>query len=126
MSDPLQQARDGQHSHRQRVLILSNADMLVEGIKRSLADEPGVIISVAAPEDEIMMLEELNHHRPDVIILDAAAQISSPGRMLVLLKDYAQIRLVRVSSKDSLVKVYDNKKFVLKQLSDFVASVVSR
>jgi len=96
------------------------------GIKSILLKEVGVKVHVATPVNEANLLQIINECQPDAIVLDAASHIIIPSRLLFLLEDYSQIRLVRISSEDALIEVYDKKKFILKQFFDFITAVVNR
>ena len=115
----------GQHTPDQQILIVSNVGLLMIGIKNILLQKSGVEVHITTPSDEANLLQTINQCQPDVIILDESAQIITAERLLSLLPDYFPIRLVCVRLEDAQVKVYDRKKFVLEQPSEFISTVIN-
>lgn len=112
--------------HMRRALLVSDSELLVTGVTTLFENNADLEISVAMPEDESALLKEIRRNRPHVIILDEATKIVSPLRLLSRLTDFTHVRLVRVSSRDGLLNVYDRKNSLLNQLSDFISAVTKR
>ncbi len=104
----------------QRVLIVENGLLLGAGIKNLLSREADLDLVGLTPSNEAELIKNIKLFKPEVVILDEATYLTNAIRLLALLKNYPELRLVVVNTNNNLMYVYDKQKRLVSQATDLV------
>ncbi|RME49382.1 MAG: DNA-binding response regulator [Chloroflexi bacterium] len=105
------------------VLVVNTGSLLAAGVERVLSRETDLHVVTIAPKCEAAVIEEVRLLQPDVIVLDEGAGIIDVTKLLVLLEEYSDLRVVTLRVSDTWVGVYDKHKTLLTQIADLVAII---
>lgn len=110
--------------HSQRVLVIENESLLGAGVERLLAVEESLDVFGISPKNGIVLIQEIERFRPDVIVLDMDTELASSAELLTCLSDFPQIRIIALRLDGSLMSVYEKEDIAIAQTSDFVAAIL--
>lgn len=107
---------------QRRVLIISDHTLFAEGV-RSLVEETDdlEVVDIVSGSGDVLVAE-VERCRPDVIILDDAAD-TRIGFFSQLVDVAPGVRIILTSLEDSTVEVYDGRKVVAGKGQDLVDAV---
>ena len=93
-----------------RVLVVDNESIMGAGLEKLLSREPLVEVVGINTEDEMSLVQNISRLLPDIIILILESQSVTPIRLLELLNDLGNLRIVLLSTDSNFCEVYDKKK----------------
>jgi len=93
---------------------------LAAGIRSVLSRETNLHVAAIAPKCEAALIEEIRLLQPDVVVLDETTHIVRLAKLLGLLEDYPDLRVVVLRTTDNRVRVYDKQEVSVAQIADLV------
>jgi DNA-binding NarL/FixJ family response regulator len=105
----------------QCVLVIQNERLLGAGIENLLRREVDLQVIGATVEDEGALLRAISCARADVVVLDEATTDST--RLLAVLDNHPQLRVLIVSADGSLVRTYEARQVIVTQATELVALI---
>lgn len=114
---------NGRHNPSQRVLIVDNHTIMGAGVKKLLSNTGRLQIVNSTPLAETDLIHDVQLFMPDVIILSNRSQLTTPIRLLSLLKNQNAFRLIVVSEDDNTIEVYDKQQIMAERETDLAKAV---
>jgi len=97
----------------QRVLIIENNLLLGAGIQNLLAGTANLDVIGISSRKWPDLVQEIERLQPEVIVLDEASHRASLTKLLPLLKEFPQLRLVVVSANDNRIHIYGKQEILI-------------
>jgi hypothetical protein len=125
------------HPLKQRVFIVGDNSLFEEGVSHLLALEIGLQVSSIKYTDDLVLMENIAKHRPQVIILNESSLVD-PLHLLEQLSEIpwlVGVCIIIMRLADSIVDVYDmsqrltarksveRQQYILSKRDDLVAVV---
>ena len=105
----------------QRVLIIENNLLLGAGIQNLLAGMANLeVIGIASGRKWGELAQEIERLQPDLIVLDEDSHLANLTKLLPLLAEFSQLRLVVVSANDDRVRIYGKQEFLIATATQLV------
>jgi len=76
------------------------------------------------PEDEASLSQNVKGFRPDVIIVDETNSFRDPNRLMALLREFPEVRLMVININSSLVHIYAKQEIQVAKATDLVAAIL--
>jgi DNA-binding NarL/FixJ family response regulator len=109
-----------------RVLIVENQMLLGAGVHSLLGDETDLKIRGISPHDQNELIQDIGRFQPDIVIMDKVSQLIAPLNLLTALENHSQLQVIVVSADDNQVCIYDKRRLLVKQASDFLDMIRER
>lgn len=108
-------------THMRRILIVENELLLGAGIEHLLTGEADLDVTGIAGADEAILLKEIKHFQPDVVILDRATCLIHPTKLLAQLQDYPHLRVIVISADDNTVQIFEKQQILVTRIRDLAS-----
>jgi DNA-binding NarL/FixJ family response regulator len=107
------------------VLIWGSEDILSSSIENFLsANEDWKVISFSNPDDLDALILTVEAMHPDiVIIIHQDDEYCLSDRLLQLLQEHTEIKLVMISLENNLMEIYNKQKILVKNASDLFSVI---
>ena len=106
-----------------RLLVVDHQKILGAGLEHLLSGEESLEVYGFSTQDESALVDEIWRIRPDVIILMAESQLTTPSRLLTLLPDYGRLRIILLDLDSNIFEIYDKQRFTANDWLSFVTKL---
>lgn len=104
-----------------RILLAVNHLLLGDILEYLLSNIPAVCVWRAANVNAYGLLQALDQHQPEIIVLDNGLTGENLPHLLHQLLNHDHARIILVNNEENQVHIYDKSTATLSQVADFIA-----
>lgn len=93
-----------------RVLIVHLDSLLVGVVENLLGSGGEFVVASTFLESDTALIREIEHSKPDVIILDDISSLMEPSNLIASIWDIQDMRIILLNHEVSMMSVYDKNE----------------
>jgi len=107
------------------ILIFDTHSLLVGGVKSLLAANEQFVVASMIFTDDVALVQQIEHSKPDVIIMDdETLSLIEPEQLVEIFRSLPRLRLIVLDRQISRMDVYDKRELIISHPNHFIEALV--